>query len=168
MAEENTAKEPKELFPEEIKKQEDAKNAELEKQEAEHKRREFIEKKIKECEFEEVDALRYSFVFGGGKFIFRIPKLFEKTQIKLILSQITSIPGTGLYSSTYEIMGSGDFDLICSTKLLTHVTVLMDDFPKDFDAEKLDDNESFELGQLILLAEGEFLKRKKKASSEDQ
>jgi len=107
-------------------------------------------------------------MFGGGYFEFRIPTLLEKTKIKLILSQVTSVPGTGLMSSTYEIEGSGDFDLLCSTKLLTHTQVLLEKAPKDFDVEKLDEPESFELGHLILITEREFIERKKKASLDAQ
>ncbi len=164
---EDTKEPPKnkipELTPEKIKEQEDAKKAEIEKLKAEEKQREFVEKKLKESDFKEVDFHKYSFVFDGGTFVFRIENLLEKTQIKFLLSKITSIPGSFIVSSTHEIEGSGDFDLLCAAKLLTHTQVLMDDSPKGFDANKLGESESFELGNLILLCEREFIERKKKA-----
>ncbi len=153
---------------EEIKLQEKARKAELKRIEAERKHKEYIEKKLKECDFKEVDERRYSFMFGGEYFQFRIPNLRENTKIKFILSQVTSIPGHDLFSSTYEIEGSGDFDLLCTTKLLTHTEVLMEKAPKEFDVEKLDEPESFELGHLILMSEREFIERKKKASPTGQ
>lgn len=159
---------PEEPTSEDIKIQEKAKKAELDRLEAERKHKEYIEKKLKECDFKEVDDRRYSFMFNGGYFEFRFPMLLDKTKIKLILSQVTSIPGTELISSTYEIEGSGDFDLLCTAKLLTHTKVLMEKAPKDFDVEKLDEPESFELGHLILITEREFIERKKKASLDEQ
>lgn len=153
---------------EEIKKQEDAKKAEIERLKAQQRYREFVENKLKEADFKEVNDRKYSFMFDDGYFEFRIPTLLEKTKIKLILSQVTSVPGTGLMSSTYEIEGSGDFDLLCSTKLLTHTQVLLQEAPKDFDVEKLDELELFQLGNLILIAEREFIERKKKPSPDEQ
>lgn len=154
--------------PEEIKKQEEAKKAEIERLKAQQRYREFVEKRLKECDFKEVNDRKYSFMFDGGYFEFRIPTLLEKTKIKLILAQVTSVPGTGLMSSTYEIEGSGDFDLLSSTKLLTHTQVLLEKAPKDFDAEKLDELELFQLGSLILITEREFIERKKKPSPDEQ
>ncbi len=163
-----TGKKAVEPTPEDIKKQEDARKAELKRLEAERKHKEYIEKKLKECDFKEVDDRKYSFMFDGEYFQFRIPTLLENTKIKFILSQVTSIPGHDLISSTYEIEGSGDFDLLCTTKLLTHTKVLMEKAPKDFDVEKLDEPESFELGHLILISEREFIERKKKVSPGEQ
>ena len=157
-----------ELSPEQIKEQENAKQVEIEKLQAEQKQRELVEKRIKECDFKEVDDRKYSFVFDAGLFVFRLPNLLEKTQIKLLLSQITSVPGTGLYSSTFEIEDKADFHLLCSTKLYTHTTVLLNKAPEGFDANKLDEIEAFELGTLILFSEAEFIERKKKASADAQ
>ncbi len=163
MAEENTT----EPTAEEIKAKEEAKKAEEERAEAERKHREFVDKKLVECEFVEEEK-SYSFKVGDGLFEFKLPDFLEKTQIKLLLSQITSVPGTGLLSSVYEIEGSGDFDLLCSSKLYTHTSVLMLKSPKDFDIEKLSETESFDLGHLILLCEREFAERKKKALADAQ
>lgn len=171
MAEETIkpAKEPTiEFTPEQIKEQENAKKAEIEKLQAEQKQRELVEKKLKECDFKEVDDLRYSFVFDGGTFIFRIPNLLEKTQIKLLLSQITAVPGSGLYSATYEIEDKADFHLLCSAKLFTHTLILLDSAPDKFDANKLSEGDAFELGTFILFSEAEFTERKKKALADEQ
>ncbi|MCK5606074.1 hypothetical protein KAR91_29515 [Candidatus Pacearchaeota archaeon] len=170
MAEEKTTEPAKtqEPTPEQIKIQEDAKKAEIERLKAEQKQRELVEKKLKECDFKEVDDLRYSFVFDGGTFVFRVPILLEKTQIKLLLSQITSVPGSGLYSATYEIEDKADFHLLCSSKLFTHTTILLDDAPDGFDANKLGEGDAFEFGTRILFSESEFIERKKKALVDEQ
>lgn len=158
--------EPTEISSEESKKLE----SELEKARKEYG--EHIKSKLEECDFKMVDGLdgrRYSFVFKDKIFIFRLPSFMESTQMKSILAQITFVPGAGVtYSSTAEIEGSGDLDLICSSKLMTHITVLVDKKPDDFDLEKLDEQEQFELGYLIFITEREFLDRKKKASTEEQ
>lgn len=169
MAEETTkpAKAP-ELTPEQIKIQEDAKQAEIKRLQAEKKQRELVEGKLKECEFKEIDDRRYSFVFNGGIFSFRTPNLLEKTQIKLLLSQITAVPGSGLYSATYEIEDKADFHLLCSSKLFTHTAILLDEAPDKFDAEKLNEGDAFEFGTRLLFSEAEFIERKKKALADEQ
>ena len=147
---------------------EKTKKLELEKAEIEKIHREHIQEKLKECDFKEIDGRRYSFVFSKMLFIFHIPTLMEKTQIKSIHSQIAFIPGAGIFSSSNEIEGSGDIDLICSSKLITHTTVLLEKIPKDFDVEELDEGDQFKLGYHILITEREFMERKKKASSSGQ
>lgn len=173
MAEEKTTEPTKkevttEPSPEEIKKQEDAKKAEIERQKAETKQRELVEKKLKECDFKEVDDRKYSLVFNGDVFVFRVPNFLEKTQIKFLLSQITAVPGAGLYSATYEIEDKADFHLLCSAKLYTHMTILLDKLPKGFDVNKLSEGDAFELGTRILFSEAEFVERKKKALADGQ
>ena len=152
--------------------QEKSKKLEAELEEARKQYEEHIKTKLDECQFDMIDGLdgrRYSFIFSDKLFIFRLPSFMESTQIKSILSQITFVPGSGgKFSSTAEIEGSGDLDLICSSKLMTHITVLVDKKPDDFDLEKLDEQDQFELGYLIFIAEREFLDRKKKLSSDDQ
>ena len=152
--------------------QEKSKKLEAELEEARKQYEEHIKTKLDECQFDMIDGLngrRYSFIFKGKIFIFRLPVFMESTQIKSILSQITFVPGAGItYSSTDDIEGSGDLDLICSSKLMTHITVLVDKKPDDFDLEKLDKKDQFDLGYLIFITEREFKDRKKKASTEEQ
>ncbi len=136
-----------------------------EKKEAEKKYQEHVQKILKERNFKVVDDLRYSLEFKDLLFTFHIPSLLEKTKIKSIMSQIAFIPGSrGVFSSTIEIEGSGDVDLISSTKLLTHMSVLLDKIPDGFDLEALAEEDQFNLGYAIMLAEREFIERKKKAS----
>lgn len=150
---------PPPVSPEQIA----AEKLEKERADNEKKRRDLIESILKKCDFKEVDDLRYSLVFNNGLFTFRIPTLMERTKIKSIMAQIAFVPNSGIFSAAMEIEGSGDLDLICSTKLITHTAILMDQSPKDFDLSKLSEGEEFTLGHYILVCEGEFLERKKKA-----
>ena len=147
---------------------EKTKKIELEKAEVEKKQQEHLQEKIKECDFKEIDDRRYSFVFEKMLFTFHTPSLIEKTRIKSIHSQIAFVPGMGTFSSSDEIKGSGDLDLLCSTKLITHTAVLLDEIPKGFDVEELGDDKEFKLGYLMLITEREFMERKKKASQSGQ
>ena len=164
--------EPTETPPEEQADQEKSKELEKEFEEARKQYEEHIKTKLDECQFDMVDGLsglRYSFIFKKELFIFRLPTFLERTTIKSLISKITFVPGSGVtYSSTAEIEGSGDLDLICSTRLLTHTAVLVDKKPDDFDIEKLEEDDEFKLGYLIFITEKEFLDRKKKASSDVQ
>jgi len=155
--------ETKELSPAEIEKQK-VEQEEKEKAEAEKKFKEFLQEKYKEWDFREEDERRYSFVFNGDRFIFRIPNIEDKVKIKLLLSRVTTIPKTGLRFSTDEIMDSKDLDLIVTAKVLTHTAVLLDEAPKDFNIENLNDVEQFNLGYQIQWCEVEFMDRKKKVS----
>jgi len=126
---------------------EKTKKIELEKAETEKKHREHTQEKLKECDFKEIDDRRYSFVFNKMLFTFHIPTLMEKSN---------------------EIEGSGDIDLICSAKLITHTAILLEQIPKDFDVEELSEGDQFKLGYHILISEREFFERKKKVSSSGQ
>lgn len=155
-----------ESSPEDIKKKEsEEKEAARVKAKKEH--RKHIEARLKECNYKESDG-NYSFEFKTHLFSFRLPNLLEKAKIKSILSQVAYDPGGGIFSATQEIQGSGDLDLICSTQLLTHMSVLLEPESKDFDLTALTDIEEFDLGYLILISEREFIDRKKKVSIEGQ
>lgn len=163
-------------LPEEQSAQE-TEQVEKERIEAEKKYREHIEARLEECEYKEIDDRRYSFTFDGYYFVFRIPALMDKTKIKSILAQV-AFSENGVYSATLEIERSGDLDLVCSTKLLTHMTVLLDRLNKVTDPENpvdssefignLTDPQEFDIGYNILVCEREFMDRKKKRSSNAQ
>ncbi len=141
---------------------EESAKVEEEKKEAEKKYQEHVEKILKERNFKVVDDNRYSFEFNNLSFTFHTPSFLEKTKIKAILAQVACVPGSGVFSSTFEIEGSGDVDLIASTKLLTHISVLLDKIPDGFEIESLKDTDQFNLGYTIMITEREFLDRKKK------
>ena len=136
-------------------------------EEAEKKQREFRANLLKESQFK-YDDDSYSFIFDGGLFSFKLPTFMEKTRIKAILSEITADRSGLSISSTLEIIGTGDMDLICAAKVLTHTKVLMVKSPKKFDIENLDNAQSNDFGYLILISENEYLDRKKKASTKEQ
>ena len=155
-------------------KEQEAKNLELKKEKAKKKHEEAVKKQreynqglLKEAQFK-TDDDTYSFVFDGGLFSFKLPTFMEKTRIKAILSEVTADRNGLSVSSTFEIVGTGDMDLICNAKVLTHTKVLMVTSPEKFNIEKLDDGKANDLGYLILISENEFIERKKKASSKDQ
>ena len=154
-----------EISPEEKEKN---KELEIEKLKFEKEYKEQIEKQLKECEFKEVDDRRYSFKYNNDLFIFRTPTQMEKVRIMSILSEITSDVKKLTISSALEIGGSGDLSLIFTAKFTTHIRVLVDKAPKDFDIETLDITEISDIGHLILISEREFLERKKKASTNVQ
>jgi len=163
---ETTEKQATEPSPEDIKKKE-AEQKEEARIKAEKEHREFIEANLKECNYKESDG-KYSFEFKTHLFSFHLPSLLEKTKIKSILSQVAYVPDGGMFSATQEIKRSGDLDLICSTQLLTHMSVLLESESKGFDLTALTDAEEFDLGYLILISEREFIERKKKASTDEQ
>lgn len=132
------------------------------KKKAEEEAEQYAQEKLEEWKFQVEDDLRYSFIFKDKRFVFRYPTFFEKTQMKAILAKIAFIPGVGVISSTAEIMGSGDFELMCSATLATHLPVVLEEGPKDFDIEKVPDAERMAIGHAIMLCESEFAKQKKK------
>ena len=134
--------------------------------------REHVEERLKKCSYKIVDDRRYSFVFDQKTFTFRIPTRLESVKIKAILAQIT-YSENGVISSTNEIIMSGDLDLMCSAKLITHMSVLLDSIVDNVNIENkifgtgyldnLTEENQFDLGYLILICEREFLDSKKKA-----
>ena len=158
------AKKP-DIPPEEKKKN---KELEIERLELEKEYKKQLEKQLKECDFKVVDDRRYSFKYNKGLFIFRISNQMEKVRIMSILSEITSDVKKVTISSALEIGGSGDLSLIFTAKFTTHIRVLLDKAPKDFDMETIDVNEISDIGHLILISEREFMERKKKVSTDVQ
>ena len=149
-----------EISPEEKEKN---KELEIERIQIEKEYKERTEKQLKDCDFKSVDDRRYSFKYNKGFFIFRTPTQMEKVRIMSILSEITSDVKKVTISSALEIGGSGDLSLIFTAKFTTHIRVLLDKAPKDFDMETLDVNEISDIGHLILITEREFMERKKKS-----
>ena len=154
-----------EISPEEKEKNQ---KLEAERLKFEKEYKEQVEKQLKECDFKQVDDRRYSFKHNGGLFIFRIPTQMENVRIMAILSEITSDVKKVTISSALEIGGSGDLTLIFTAKFTTHIRVLLDKAPKDFDIETIDVAEISDIGHLILISEREFLERKKKVSTDVQ
>jgi hypothetical protein len=162
MTEESNATKP----PEETS--EISEEQKLKIKEAAEKFQKHIEEKLKECEYKALDNERYAFMFENKRFVFHTPNLLEKTRIKAICSEITNFPGSlNHFGASFKIESSGDSDLICSTRLLTHTAVLMEE-PVKFNPKDYDDDQQFELGYRIFTSENHFYSEKKKASTNEQ
>lgn len=142
----------------ELSEEEKKKTAEIE---------ELIQKKLDECKFEE-KGNSYSFEFEGQYFEFKgSPTVFERTQIKAMLASITRFPGASITSSSeYDIASSGDFDLMYSSKAITHTGILLIK-PERFDISSFE-NKMYSFGELITIAERRYSDNKKKQSTKEQ
>lgn len=138
-----------------------------EEKKASEKFKEIVDKRLKECKFEEKEN-SYSFEFEGQHFEFKgSPTVFEQTQIQAICASITRFPGApATVSSEFDIISSGDFGLAYSSKVLTHTAILIIE-PRNFDVSKYKEK-MYPLGELITFAERRYQDNKKKPSTKDQ
>ncbi|MCP4755216.1 MAG: hypothetical protein GY866_30475 [Proteobacteria bacterium] len=135
--------------------------------EAEERSDELRRERLEEIQYRQIDDNKYSFVYDGDEFMFKLPDIFETAKIKSMLSQIApDALGQRAVSATDLISRTNDLDVLCTSKAVTHLRVLLREAPEGFVPDVYffgNDEKLFDFGYCILISERRTFEDKKKA-----